>query len=94
MDESQLAEHFVGLMRRLSERDWFTSRISACALFPMAYPRVSQTVKAEFRGLFGLLCRDDTPMVRRAASTYLGDFAKLCEPTHVRCLVFLCCMVD
>mmetsp|Transcript_8561 Transcript_8561/g.24416 ORF Transcript_8561/g.24416 Transcript_8561/m.24416 type:complete len:595 (-) Transcript_8561:83-1867(-) len=78
MSDSSLETHFVTMLRRLATRDWFTSRISACSLFAVAYPRVSDSHKAEFRGMFGQLCRDDTPMVRRAAANNLGKFAQVC----------------
>jgi serine/threonine-protein phosphatase 2A regulatory subunit A len=74
-----MAEVFVPLLRRLATRDWFTSRISACALFATAYPRVPKATKAEFRGMYGNLCRDDTPMVRRAATSNLGALAMVSE---------------
>ncbi|KHJ97791.1 HEAT repeat protein [Oesophagostomum dentatum] len=66
-----------------SSGDWFTSRTSACGLFSVAYPRVSPAIKAELRGLFRQLCRDDTPMVRRAAAAKLGDFAKVFERDYL-----------
>ena len=84
LSESHLGEHFVPLVRRLATRDWFTSRISACALFEVAYARLSGATKAEFRGIFGVLCRDDTPMVRRASATNLGKFAQVVELEHVK----------
>ena len=34
--------------------------------------------------LFKGLCQDDTPMVRRAAASKLGEFAKVVEPEHLR----------
>lgn len=33
---------------------------------------------------FRLLCRDDTPMVRRAATAKLGEFAKVLEPDYLK----------
>ena len=54
--------------------DWFTSRSSVCALFPVAYASIENN-HAELRTLFASLCRDSTPMVRRAASSKLGDLA-------------------
>uniref|UniRef100_A0A1I7XUN7 Protein phosphatase PP2A regulatory subunit A n=1 Tax=Heterorhabditis bacteriophora TaxID=37862 RepID=A0A1I7XUN7_HETBA len=71
-----LEEHFIPMLKRLATGDWFTSRTSACGLFSVAYPRVSPAVKAELRNLFRSMCRDDTPMVRRAAAAKLGEFAK------------------
>lgn len=33
--------------------------------------------------LFRTLCRDDTPMVRRAAASKLGEFAKVLEKEFI-----------
>jgi hypothetical protein len=41
------------------------------------YKTVKIYVSAELRVLFRNLCQDDTPMVRRAASGKLGEFAKV-----------------
>jgi hypothetical protein len=43
------------------------------------YKTVTIYVSAELRVLFRNLCQDDTPMVRRAASGKLGEFAKVCS---------------
>lgn len=37
-------------------------------------------MRPELRSLYGQLCRDDTPMVRRAAAHNLGKFAERVEP--------------
>ncbi|KAK2573629.1 Serine/threonine-protein phosphatase 2A 65 kDa regulatory subunit A alpha isoform [Acropora cervicornis] len=79
-----LESHFVPLVKRLSQGDWFTSRTSACGLFVVVYPRVNANLKAELRLNFRKLCEDDTPMVRRAASGRLGEFAKCVELEFVK----------
>jgi len=79
MSSEHLTEHYIPLVRRLATRDWFTSRISSSSLFAIAYPRVSAATQADMRTMFGQLCRDDTPMVRRAASAQLGKLAPLVE---------------
>uniref|UniRef100_A0A8C5QC40 Protein phosphatase 2 scaffold subunit Aalpha n=1 Tax=Leptobrachium leishanense TaxID=445787 RepID=A0A8C5QC40_9ANUR len=81
---SDLEAHFVPLVKRLASGDWFTSRTSACGLFSVCYPRVSSTVKSELRQHFRNLCSDDTPMVRRAAASKLGEFAKVLELEYVK----------
>mmetsp|Transcript_45033 Transcript_45033/g.133086 ORF Transcript_45033/g.133086 Transcript_45033/m.133086 type:complete len:586 (-) Transcript_45033:284-2041(-) len=75
LSDPHLLEHFVPLIRRLAQGDWFTSRISACGLFAVGYGRMPLAVKGEMRASFGQLCRDDTPMVRRAAASHLGKLA-------------------
>uniref|UniRef100_A0A8C9NVC8 Protein phosphatase 2 scaffold subunit Abeta n=1 Tax=Spermophilus dauricus TaxID=99837 RepID=A0A8C9NVC8_SPEDA len=79
-----LEAHFVPLVKRLASGDWFTSRTSACGLFSVCYPRASNVVKAEIRQHFRSLCSDDTPMVRRAAASKLGEFANVLELDSVK----------
>lgn len=80
---AHLQEHFVPLVLRLSNGDWFTSRTSACGLFSVAYPRVNNQAKEELRQAFKRLCEDETPMVRRSAASKLGEFAKSLEKDYV-----------
>ncbi|KAK2099453.1 hypothetical protein P7K49_020801 [Saguinus oedipus] len=79
-----LEAYFVPLVKRLASGDWFTSRTSACGLFSVCYPRASNAVKADIRQYFRSLCSDDTPMVRRAAASKLGEFAKVLELDSVK----------
>jgi hypothetical protein len=71
------------LPQRLATGEWFTSRVSATGLFATAYPRSSPGLKAELRQLYSQLCRDETPMVRRAAAQRLGAFARVVEKENV-----------
>ncbi|KAI6205334.1 Serine/threonine-protein phosphatase 2A 65 kDa regulatory subunit A alpha isoform [Aphelenchoides besseyi] len=82
--QAALEEHFIPMILRLATGDWFTSRTSACGLFSVAYPRASPALKTELRQQFRALCRDDTPMVRRAAASKLGEFAKVVEEDHLK----------
>lgn len=65
--------------QRLAQGEWFTSRVSACGLFAVAYPRCSVPQRTELRQLYGQLCHDETPMVRRAAAQKLGPYAAVME---------------
>jgi len=80
----ELESEVIPLIKRLSEGDWFTSRTSACGLFSAVYPRVSLAAKAELRGLFKVLCNDDTPMVRRAAAGKLAVFIESVELEFIK----------
>uniref|UniRef100_A0A1I8H4X3 TOG domain-containing protein n=1 Tax=Macrostomum lignano TaxID=282301 RepID=A0A1I8H4X3_9PLAT len=81
---ADLEAHFVPLVRRLANGDWFTSRTSACGLFSVCYDRVGAAVKQQLRQHFSNLCTDDTPMVRRAAAGKIGELAQVVEPEFVR----------
>ncbi|CAF0852576.1 unnamed protein product [Rotaria sordida] len=81
---TDLETYFVPTVKRLAQGDWFTSRTSASGLISVCYSRVSNHVKGELRQLFKSLCQDDTPMVRRAAASKLGEFAKVVEPEYLR----------
>ncbi|CAF3961621.1 unnamed protein product [Rotaria sp. Silwood2] len=81
---TDLETYFVPTVKRLAQGDWFTSRTSASGLISVCYARVSNHVKGELRQLFKSLCQDDTPMVRRAAASKLGEYAKVVEPEYLR----------
>lgn len=79
----QTEQHFLPLLRRLANGDWFTSRASSCGLFAVLYPLVSNEIKSELRATYGRLCKDETPMVRRSASIYFGEFAAKVEKEYL-----------
>ncbi|CAH8608246.1 unnamed protein product [Heterobilharzia americana] len=79
-----LETHFLPLIKRLATGDWFTSRTSACGLFSVVYKQSSNTVRADLRRAFKQLCTDDTPMVRRAAASRLGEMARCMELDALR----------
>lgn len=72
MSPQQIEIHYVPLLKRLSQAEWFSSRTSAAALYSPIYAKVSSPVKDEMRKGFSQLATDDTPMVRRAAAKWLG----------------------
>lgn len=49
LSAEHLLSHFVPLIRRLAQGDWFTSRISSCGLFAVAYGRVPAATRTEIR---------------------------------------------
>ncbi len=70
-------EHFVKLLHSLATREWFTSRISACGLFAVAYEKLPSSAQITLLTLFSTLCRDDAPMVRRAAAKNICSFVEV-----------------
>ena len=79
MEPEQVKAEFLPLVLGLAKHmDWFTPRVSACGLFPLAMQKLSgdQAASKELREGFKQLGIDETPMVRRAAALQLSDFAK------------------
>jgi len=72
LTEQEYITEFVGMIGRLANKEWFTARISACALIAHAFPKMSGELRHVHLGYFCKLCRDDVPMVRRIASKNLG----------------------
>lgn len=73
-------EYLVPTLHRLATwTDFFTARVSACALFPIAYRYASADQKPGLRKAYTTLCSDDTPMVRRAAAHRMRDFFSVCD---------------
>ncbi|KAF0759610.1 hypothetical protein AaE_003680, partial [Aphanomyces astaci] len=77
MSPEHITEHFVAVVRRLVTREWYTSRIAASGLFQVSYDQLPPATQAEMRAMFIQLCRDDLPLVRKAAATALGGFASM-----------------
>jgi len=98
MDKTQLQNYIVPLVLSLTTSDWFSSRIGAAALFPVAieqgfdaathesqYP--PDTVAELYSG-FSSLATDDAPMVRRACGTHLPEVVKCThDPSNLEKLV-------
>mmetsp|Transcript_2412 Transcript_2412/g.5139 ORF Transcript_2412/g.5139 Transcript_2412/m.5139 type:complete len:591 (+) Transcript_2412:70-1842(+) len=75
----QVSRHVCALITRLATHDWFNSRISACALFSSAIPKVSEAKQDDLLKLYFRLCGDETPMVRRQAANVLGGVAEVLQ---------------
>ena len=83
MPEEHVSKHFTAFIVSLSNKDWFTSRLSAASLFHVAYNRLPDSEKRNLRTLFLRLCTDDTPSVRRAAAQNFGNLIKHVKPAEV-----------
>lgn len=75
MPKPDVTAKFIPTLQRLATGDWFTNRVSACAIFDSLYKVVPEATQADLRQLFNNLCLDDTPMVRKAAFKHLAIFA-------------------
>ena len=74
MSNKDYTTDFVGMIGRLATKEWFTARISACTLIPVAFPQMNSNpeMQNQYLQYFASLCKDDAPMVRRIASRNLG----------------------
>jgi len=74
----------VPLIPRLAGADWFTSKVSASGLIAVAYRKCTDPTTHEIlRKTFRILCEDESPLVRRAASSNLPGIARVLEPSVV-----------
>ena len=82
MNDSDAQDLFIPLILKLASSDWFPGRVSACFLFSEAYEK-GGSHKDELRKKFLELCNEDTPIVRRAGSSKIGEFATHVEKSYV-----------
>lgn len=84
----RLFHHFhiliLSITQRLAAGEWFTARVSSCGLFHIAYQSAPDALKTELRTIYGQLCQDDMPMVRRSAATNLGKFSATVEAGQLK----------
>jgi len=78
LSDAEIQNIFAPLVIRLAQGEWFTGRVSSCALFSAAYPRATAQ-KEKLRKKFLELCNEDTPMIRRACASKMGKFATQLE---------------
>ncbi|KAJ3131992.1 hypothetical protein HK100_005820 [Physocladia obscura] len=83
LSSAQIEEFYIPMVNRLSKGDWFTSRTSACGLYAPIYHLASARTQEDLRALYSTLCKDETPMVRRAGATNLAKLVKKLSKQHV-----------
>lgn len=95
MPPAVVREELVKLIEDLCHDEWFTPRVSACSLIAEAYSRimilsetedVSESLKT-LRDCFFGLCKDDTPMVRRAAAKNMPGVFAACDDSSISLFV-------
>ena len=74
LSDAEIQNVFAPLVIKLAQGEWFTGRVSSCSLFSPCYNR-SGPQKEKLRKKFIELCNEDTPMIRRACATKLGEFS-------------------
>ncbi len=72
LPQESFHNQYANMLSRLAMKEWFTARISAAGLITAAYSELRSDQQEKFLIIFAQLCRDETPMVRRVASQFLG----------------------
>jgi len=81
---SLVPEYLVPTLTRLATKaDFFTARVSACALFPTAYKYANDDQKSTLCKAYTALCVDDTSMVRRASAHKMRDFVSVTDKADI-----------
>ncbi len=84
LDKDQHASEVFPLVKRLAKGDSYMMKISATGLFVALYPYVSSLNQTLLRQFYVDLCKDDMPMVRRAAAANFGKFAQTMDAYFVK----------
>lgn len=71
MDYMPETNLMVAMAKRLVGADWFTPKVSAAGVMAKVFEKSKED---ELLTLYKELATDDTPMVRRSAAKYLGQF--------------------
>jgi serine/threonine-protein phosphatase 2A regulatory subunit A len=80
--EDYFLYHLFPMVKRLALWDNYTSKISAAALMPMTYEKLSDRDRPSLRTLIVELGKDDTPMVRRAIAQILPELCDIYEQEY------------
>lgn len=74
LSDAEMQNVFTPLVIRLAQAEWFTGRVSSVSLFYHAFPRANAQ-RDRLRKKFMELCQEDTPMIRRACASKIGEFS-------------------
>ncbi|KAA6400935.1 MAG: putative Serine/threonine-protein phosphatase 2A 65 kDa regulatory subunit A [Streblomastix strix] len=80
--EPTLEAHFMDLLNRIQLGEWYTAKVSACALIPFIY-KIYPIQRDELIRMFNLHAQDATPMIRQAVAKNLVPLIALFEPPAI-----------
>lgn len=91
MSPEVVLEALLVVIDSLCRDEWFTPRVSCTALITKVYFKLTELMKSRdvfeqlrsLRDSFFALCKDDTPMVRRAAARNLSSVFSVIEDEYV-----------
>jgi serine/threonine-protein phosphatase 2A regulatory subunit A len=73
---TEIIPPYLEMLQRLAGKEWFTARISAATLIPVAYTQIPTQQQQQQQAFLDVytqkLCQDETSMVRRVAAQNLG----------------------
>lgn len=78
LTDMEIQNNYVPMVLRLATHEWFTGRVSAVNLIHTVYSRTGPQ-KDKLRQKFIDLCNEETPMIRRAVASKIGDLAGFVE---------------
>eukprot|EP00826_Nyctotherus_ovalis_P011503 TRINITY_DN12991_c0_g4_i2.p1 TRINITY_DN12991_c0_g4~~TRINITY_DN12991_c0_g4_i2.p1 ORF type:complete len:546 (+),score=171.58 TRINITY_DN12991_c0_g4_i2:395-2032(+) len=84
LDSTQHGNDFLPLVKKLAKGDTYMVKITSTGLFAPVYPHVSATEQEILRQFYITLCKDDTPMVRRAAAANFPKFALVIDHSLIK----------
>jgi len=84
LSKEQHGEHFLPLVKKLAKGDTYMTKITSTGLFVAAYPNINTAEQEILRQFYITLCKDDTPMVRRAAAVNFPKFALVLNPSLIK----------
>ena len=82
LSDGEMQDVFCPIVIKLASAEFFTGRVASIGLFSHAYAR-SNEYKERLRKKFIELCGEDTPMIRRACASKLGEFSVKLDKQHV-----------
>jgi len=82
LDFKKNEEAIMAIVKRFISGDHHTAKGSASSLIPAIYPQCSSNYQNELLQIYGLLCTDEVPLVRKFAAINLKDFVKLLPNTN------------
>eukprot|EP00471_Norrisiella_sphaerica_P001355 CAMPEP_0184491674 /NCGR_PEP_ID=MMETSP0113_2-20130426/21030_1 /TAXON_ID=91329 /ORGANISM="Norrisiella sphaerica, Strain BC52" /LENGTH=592 /DNA_ID=CAMNT_0026876131 /DNA_START=138 /DNA_END=1916 /DNA_ORIENTATION=+ len=84
MRATDVEKIIVPALERMTTAEWFQPRVGVSKLFPAAFPRVGETSQEKITQWFSALCKDENPMVKKAALINMGHLSNAMGKNKIR----------
>lgn len=84
MKEGDVEKTVMPALERMTTAEWFQPRVSVSKLLHEVYPKVEESSQEKTMKWFSSLCKDENPMVKKAALTEMGILAAVLGKNKVK----------
>mmetsp|Transcript_21115 Transcript_21115/g.42490 ORF Transcript_21115/g.42490 Transcript_21115/m.42490 type:complete len:594 (-) Transcript_21115:265-2046(-) len=84
MGSGDVEKVVIPSLEKMATAEWFQPRVGVCKLLPKAYPKAGESSQEKIVKWFSSLCKDENPMVKKAALLNMGGLSNVMGKNKIR----------